>query len=387
PVRNVELIGETPAQPGVQRSWLESLFPIYDADGTVSGINVVAEEITERKEAEQALRESEELRRLALEGAQLGTWTIDLRSGAAFWDSRYREIFGIAPTEPATNEKRIALIHPEDRAKAEEALARAMHPNSDGVYHVEKRVVWPDGTVHWVVTEGQVHFADVEGVQQPVRLIGVAQDITERRENEEELRYQGYLLQTVQDAIVSTDLNFTIRSWNQGAERAYGWSAEEAIGRRVVDLLATEYLQEGITPDVLLQTLFTTGSWQGEVIHHHKNGSAVFVSSIVIVLRDDDGNPTGAVAVNRDITAQKEAEAILARYQLLSNQARDIILFMRLDGQIVEANMAAVEAYGYDRATLLQMTVYDLRDPHTRTQILEQMIQANQEAGGRGIRF
>ena len=71
-------------------------------------------------------------------------------------------------------------------------------------------------------------------------------------------------------------------------------------------------------------------------------------------------------------------EALLVRYHLLSEHARDIVLFIRLDGQIVEANQAAVDAYGYDRATLSTMTIYDLRATATVPLVASQMTQANQ---------
>jgi PAS domain S-box-containing protein len=84
-----------------------------------------------------------------------------------------------------------------------------------------------------------------------------------------------------------------------------------------------------------------------------------------------------------DISARKQAEAMLARYHLLSEQTRDLILFIRPDGRIVEANRAALDAYGYDRQTLLTMTIYDLRDAQTVPLVPLQMAQADTQ----GIRF
>ena len=84
-----------------------------------------------------------------------------------------------------------------------------------------------------------------------------------------------------------------------------------------------------------------------------------------------------------DISARKQAEAMLARYHLLSEQTRDLILFIRPDGRIVEANRAALAAYGYDRETLLTMTIYDLRDAATVPLVPLQMAQADTQ----GIRF
>ena len=84
-----------------------------------------------------------------------------------------------------------------------------------------------------------------------------------------------------------------------------------------------------------------------------------------------------------DISARKQAEAMLARYHLLSEQTRDLILFIRSDGHIIEANRAALAAYGYERETLLTMTIYDLRDAATVPLVPLQMAQADTQ----GIRF
>jgi PAS domain S-box-containing protein len=95
-----------------------------------------------------------------------------------------------------------------------------------------------------------------------------------------------------------------------------------------------------------------------------------------------DGAPA-VLLTTVDINTHKQAEAALARYHLLSEQTRDIILFIHRDGRILEANHAAVAAYGYDRETLLSMTIYDLRSPATVPMVSLQMLQADTA----GIRF
>jgi PAS domain S-box-containing protein len=95
-----------------------------------------------------------------------------------------------------------------------------------------------------------------------------------------------------------------------------------------------------------------------------------------------EGTPA-VLLTSIDMSARKQAEAMLARYHLLSEQTRDLILFIRPDGRIVEANRAALDAYGYDRETLLTMTIYDLRDTATVPLVPLQMAQADAQ----GIRF
>jgi PAS domain S-box-containing protein len=95
-----------------------------------------------------------------------------------------------------------------------------------------------------------------------------------------------------------------------------------------------------------------------------------------------EGSPA-VLLTSVDISARKQAEAMLTRYHLLSEQTCDLILFIRSDGRIVEANRAALDAYGYDRETLLTMTIYDLRDAPTVPLVPMQMAQADTQ----GIRF
>lgn len=191
------------------------------------------------------------------------------------------------------------------------------------------------------------------------------------------------MLRLSYDAILVWTPAQGIEFWNHGAEALYGYTAAEALGQFTHHLLQTAYGQPWST---IMAQLEQNGAWEGEVIHTTKAGAKVVVSTRHQLIVDATGTRV-VVEINRNITERKESEAILARYQLLSNQARDIMLFMRLDGQLIEANAAAAEAYGYDRATLLQMKIQDLRDPATHALITDQMVEADQAATGRGIRF
>lgn len=116
-----------------------------------------------------------------------------------------------------------------------------------------------------------------------------------------------------------------------------------------------------------------------EIVRHLRTGELRhrLVSSAPI--RSREGRIVGAVAVAHDITYRKRAEEVLKRYQVLAERARDIVVFIRLDGQILEANQAAVAAYGYPREELLRLNIRDIRAPETRAITAEQMAQADTE--------
>ena len=127
-------------------------------DGEPLGLVAIIRDVTAQKQLAAALHEMEELHDLALEGGQLGTWAVDLETNALQWGARCRQFCGLGPDEPASLEKSYAIIHPEDRPRAEAAFAAAANPASVGRYAVEKRIVRPDGTMRWVATRGKVFF-------------------------------------------------------------------------------------------------------------------------------------------------------------------------------------------------------------------------------------
>lgn len=131
----------------------------------------------------------------------------------------------------------------------------------------------------------------------------------ERQRADEQIRYQAALLEQVSDAIVSTDPNYIIRTWNKGAEAIYGWRADEVIGRPFPQMIPTSF-PNGDREQVL-QQFRAQGSWKGEVIQQRKDGTPLNILSSASLLRDEAGNVTGALVVNRDITERKRVEDAL----------------------------------------------------------------------------
>lgn len=185
PRLDVEIVGETPAQPGVKRSWVEQWLPIFDDQGRVSGISIVAEETTARKKTERALRESEQRLRIALDSAYviLFEWDIQ-KNDVRRLVSHEAALESTADKKPETFEDVLEVVHPDDRELFKSNVAAALD-RKDGEYENEYRLVRLEGEITWLYERGRV---ERNAAGHPIRLIGLSQDITHRKKAETELK-------------------------------------------------------------------------------------------------------------------------------------------------------------------------------------------------------
>ncbi|MFN8490153.1 MAG: PAS domain S-box protein [Caldilineaceae bacterium] len=178
----VQFEATLPYPSGVRTVWATYL-PNVDAQGVVYGFYALVTDISERKRAEEQLRASEERLRLALEGGGMGIWEWEISTDVSTWTEQEYALFGLAPGAPITHERFASLIHPEDRGEMLAALDKLVQQGGD--YKGEYRVIHPDGQVRWLAERCQA-ICNPEG--EPVRLLGVNFDITERKQAEETLR-------------------------------------------------------------------------------------------------------------------------------------------------------------------------------------------------------
>jgi PAS domain S-box-containing protein len=162
--------------------WIQwEVRPWYRADKTVGGLILFSEVITQRLQAQQQLHESEARLELAIRAGALGIYDYNLAEDKTSWDARVRELWGIGPNETVTHETFLAGLHPEDRARTLKALEESLGPESKGTHASEYRVVHRvDRSTRWISSTGTVFF---EGGR-AVRLVGIVQDITDRKRAE-----------------------------------------------------------------------------------------------------------------------------------------------------------------------------------------------------------
>lgn len=205
----------------------------------------------------------------------------------------------------------VEITHPEDLA-ANLGQYKMLLEGKISRFEMEKRFIRKDGRVIWASIgvgcvrnpDGSIAFT-----------LAVVLDIDKRKQAEEILREQATLLDKAQDAIMVRDLNDRILYWNKSAERLYGWSAQEAVGRSGEELLYRDPAEFRLARDKTI----TNGEWSGELQQWTKAGEPLTVEGRWTLIRSDDGKPKSVLTINTDITARKQLEQQFLRAQRMES--------------------------------------------------------------------
>lgn len=290
----------------------DSAAPIRDPRGNLVGAVMVFHDVSERRRAEQALRATQERLRASFDQAAVGIVVTDLNGSFREVNRKFCAMLEYSPAE-LLEMTLMQIVHPEDLAQVQTQI-RALLAAEVAHCAFETRSLRKDGGLTWIRST----FTILTGVaDQAQQLIGIIEDISDRKHAEKalhEARAQGQesnaalaaIVESSDDAIVSKTLEGVIRTWNGGAERMFGYTAEEAIGMSITLLFPPEKISEEA---VILERLR-----RAERIHHYetvrrrKDGTLLDVSLSISPIKNADGLVIGASKIARDITQRKRAD-------------------------------------------------------------------------------
>jgi PAS domain S-box-containing protein len=285
----------------------------------------ILRDVTERKHAEERLRESETRYRTLIENSHDLIQSVAPDGRLIFVNRAWLQALDY--TDADLPGLRVwDIIAADEQTHCRAVFARVLAGNE--IDHVQTTFVGKNG--RRVDVEGSVTAR--RAGDQVVATQSYFRDITERKRVRERLRYQADLLQNVSDAIIASDLEFKITTWNRAAENIYGWMAIEVIGKPTDQILQTDHMHA--QPEEVRQQLRERGLWKGEVIQKHRDGSKVYILASVSLIKDSDGQTVGFVAVNRDITAHKQAEEAQANLENQLRQSQKMESIGRLAGGV-----------------------------------------------------
>jgi PAS domain S-box-containing protein len=265
------------------------------------------------------LREISDLHELVIAGTTAGLWKWkDMTNDEQWWSPRYYQLLGYENNEiPATLTNLTSLIHPDDRAAATKVLEdyiAGLRPDLESEYRLRTK----DGQYKWFLGSGEVQFE--KNTRKALRVVGSIVNIDHKKQYELALANQAALVELSPNAIITTDINYKILSWNGGAEKLYNVKAADAIGRTISDLFVTSYPHS--TEEEVLNHFQMFGSWGGEVHQVTKEGRKVYAISATKLITDDAGNPTAILTVNNDLSLLNINKELNAALKMVENSTQ-----------------------------------------------------------------
>lgn len=270
---------------------------VHDADGQPAHFLLQMQDITHRRAAEAALRESEERFRATFEQAALGIVHIGLDGNVLRVNSSMCRMHGY--TREEFLKLRASDLMEDDDLEAGNRDLQTLLDGKALSYTAERRLLRKGGEAY----PARLSVALARGDAGAPYIISIIENLTEQVRSQQRIREQAAMLDQASDAIVIQDSQRRVRYWNQGAERLFTWTASQAEGRSFADLLgAAAVLSEEDS-----RALLEHGSWVGEVHCRAADGRMLLVERRLTVVRRD-GDPMSVLSVNTDVTERRRAE-------------------------------------------------------------------------------
>jgi PAS domain S-box-containing protein len=337
----------------------------------LEGKNVVlsiSRDITERKKAEEELRRSETILEEASHISKIGAYEWNIKRDEFILSGEGQRIYGVKESK-LPFEEIMKVVYPADLVNVRRALNESLKTFKP--YDLEHRINRPDGEIRYIHTRSSV-LLDDEG--KPDKMYGVTEDITERKHAEEQIKRLADIVDSSDDAIIGEDLNGIILSWNKGAEKIYGYSAQEMVGKPIFTLAPDSERER--TSKLLEEVKSGRKVAHYEAQRIKKDGAKIDILVTLSPIKNVDGEITGISAIVRDITERKKAERALAeseeRLNATIKSSPDSIISSDLNLDIISCNQASMDMYGASSSEeLIGLNALELVDPKDRPKLRE----------------
>jgi PAS domain S-box-containing protein len=296
-----------------KRNYVRSIV-LTGAIALLSGLVIRA--LSRRKRAvamlvasEETLRAREQEFRSVTESMPQLVWITDAQGNHSYFNQQWIDYTGLSLAQSVGNGW-VAAFHPDDQAGAvkrwDDTVAK------DEVYEAEYRLRAANGSYRWMLARA-LPLRDAN--HRTTRWFGTSTDIDNQVVAQAQLREQANLLNLTRDAIIVREADDSISFWNEGAERIYGWKADEVLGGRAQDFAYADSAKAVAARRQLAEE----GEWSGEVDHLRKDGSTVTVNSRWTAVRHDERTASSVLVVNTDVTEHKKLQGQLLRTQRLES--------------------------------------------------------------------
>ncbi len=366
--------------PKLLRAFYEDRYsPIVNKRGLVVGLSVLVLDVTELKKNEQKHFESERKLSMALRASQMGIWVWDIPENHLTWSEELYKIFGLSNTSTITFETYQQLTHPEDRAAVLDRIETSIYTESD--YVVEHRIIWPNGHVRWIEAVGNV-MRNENG--RPIRMTGLARDITEKKQVEFErsewkTRYE-LLTAATGDVVYDYDVPSGKIVWSGNVQQVFGFTPEEIDHIDYwTDLIHPGDRERSIAELTAAEQNLSTY----EVVYRFRNkdGTYLSIQDRGFFMADYTGKAVRMLGSMRDISesvrSEQEKRHLQLSYQTLFNSTTDAIFIIHAEGphkgKVVSANPAAAAMHGYTLEEFLQLDIRDLDTPDEAAQLTDRL--------------
>lgn len=268
-----------------------TITPVHDSRGRITHYIAVKLDVSERRRAEATLLLLTERLSFATAVAKMGVWEWDLASNALTWDATMFEIYAFPPLVPMPYEKWSAAVYSEDLPAVEAILRKVIGEKGQG--SAEFRIILADGTVRNVLAVGR---AVLDAQANVGRVLGTAQDITERKRSEEQINMLARAVESGSELMTMTDSELRITFVNRALLQALRYSEEkELLGKNVAAIMSPNNAPQ-LFSEIAARTM-KDGGWKGECLHLRAHGTDYPTLLSTSVIKDRAGRVSGTLGI------------------------------------------------------------------------------------------